>query len=93
MTTTPPTTAISPYVTARTHASKHRVELEASDQCGCYFCFRIFKTATIKLWIDADQTALCPHCGIDSVVGSAYVKIGDQFLRKMHTHHFAFRSK
>ena len=90
-------TIISPaavtYATALVHASKHRVELEASQRCGCFFCFRIFPAAGIKSWVDADQTALCPFCGIDSVIGSAHCEIGDGFLRAMHRHHFAFRSK
>jgi hypothetical protein len=101
MTTTPPTSPKSPalpappspYIAARVHASKHRVELEASERCGCFFCFRIFATTDIKTWVDSDQTALCPHCGIDSVIGSAYCRIGDQFLRRMHQHHFAYRSR
>jgi hypothetical protein len=74
------------YVTAQVHASKHRDELEASNRCGCFSCFRTFTTAEIKSWIDAKQTALCPHCGIDSVLGNAGCQIGDQFLRRMQQH-------
>jgi len=37
-------------------------------QCGCYFCFRLFNGASIEEWIDDDKTALCPYCGIDSVI-------------------------
>jgi hypothetical protein len=88
-----PTPASLQYTAARVHASQHRIELEASETCGCFFCFRIFTTATIKSWVDANQTALCPHCGIDAVIGSAYCKIGDGFLRRMHQHHFSYRSK
>lgn len=81
------------YATAKDHAAKHRIELEASDRCGCFFCFRQFPTATIKQWVDANQTALCPHCGIDAVIGSAHTAMNDRFLRKMHGHYFAYRSK
>ena len=82
------------YVAAREHASKHRVELETSDSCGCFSCFRRFTTAEIKAWVDADQTALCPHCGLDSVLGSASpYQLSDGFLRRMHQHHFSFRSR
>lgn len=86
--------ASAPYVAAHTHASKHRVELEASEKCACFFCFRKFATADIKAWIDASQTALCPGCGTDSVLGSASGhSLSDGFLRKMHQHYFAYRSK
>ncbi len=89
-----PTVESQSYIEARVHASKHRGALEASDRCACFFCFRKFATADIKSWIDANQTALCPGCGIDAVIGSASpCSIDDRFLRKMHQHHFAYRSK
>lgn len=82
------------YIAAQVHASRHRVELEASEQCACFFCFRKFTAKDIKAWIDGNQTALCPHCGLDSVIGSASdIRLDDGFLRKMHQHHFAYRSK
>ena len=82
------------YVAAREHASRHRPELEASDRCGCFSCFRTFATTTIRAWVDNNQTALCPHCGLDSVLGSASpYQLSDAFLRRMHQHHFSFRSK
>jgi len=78
------------YIAARTHASKHRAEIEASGRCGCFFCFRSFASADIKTWIDAKQTALCPRCGVDSVIGSAsQYRIDDVFLRGMHQHFFS----
>ncbi|MBV8755655.1 MAG: cytoplasmic protein [Deltaproteobacteria bacterium] len=77
------------FIAAHTHASRHRVEIEASARCVCFFCFRSFASADIKSWIDANQTALCPRCGVDSVIGSASQhRIDDMFLRGMHTHFF-----
>ena len=67
----------SEFAAAQVHASKHRVEIEASEQCGCFFCFRTFAPSAIKSWTDGNQTALCPHCGVDSVLGSAYTQLGD----------------
>lgn len=76
-------------VAAHKHASRHRVEIEASVRCGCFFCFRTFPSSDIKAWIDANQTALCPRCGVDSVIGSASNhRIDDTFLRGMHAHFF-----
>lgn len=77
-------------VAAHKHASRHRAELEASARCGCFFCFRTFGHSEIKVWIDANQTALCPKCGVDSVLGSASNhRLDDTFLRGMHTHFFS----
>ena len=81
-------------VAAHVHASQHRGEVEASEKCACFFCFRKFTPGEITSWIDAGQTALCPKCGLDSVLGSASPPgIDDRFLRKMHQHHYAYRSK
>lgn len=79
---------------AHKHASQHRVELEASPTAACFTCFKRFPTASIKAWIDANQTALCPACGLDSVLGSAsLVPLDDKFLRRMHTHFHSYRSR
>ena len=78
------------YIAAHKHASRHRAEIEASPRCACFFCFRSFASADIKTWIDAKQTALCPRCGVDSVLGSASQhRIDDVFLRGMHEHFFS----
>lgn len=96
-TTTKPvaTKPVAPQLAeAHKHASQHRVEIEASTRCGCFFCFRTFPPLSIKAWIDASQTALCPGCGVDSVLGnSASHRIDDAFLRRMHGQFFARRSK
>ena len=77
-------------VAARTHAQAHRTELLASQTCGCFFCFRQFPASDIKKWIDGNQTALCPRCGIDAILGSSSgYTINDQFLRRMHRAFFA----
>jgi len=49
-------------------ASYHKKQLENCDKCGCFNCCKIFKKNKIKEWIDGRKTALCPHCGIDSVL-------------------------
>ncbi|MDB4957965.1 MAG: conserved hypothetical cytosolic protein [Myxococcales bacterium] len=83
-----------PYLEAHKHASKHRPEIEASETCACFFCFKRFAPAKITAWIEADQTALCPGCGLDSVLGTASGhRLDDGFLRKMHQHFYAYRSK
>lgn len=81
-------------IDARNHASQHRVEVQASGRCGCFFCFKTFPPSLIKAWIDADQTALCPSCGVDSVIGSESAhRLDEGFLRKMHMQWFGTRSK
>lgn len=75
---------------ARRHASRHRSEIQVSTRCGCFFCFQTFPRTAIKAWVDADQTALCPACGIDAVIGDASKhRLDGTFLRQMHTHCFS----
>ncbi len=87
-------TATEVLADAHKHASKHRVEVEASGRCGCFFCFKTFPPSLIKSWVDADQTALCPSCGVDAVLGSnSSHRLDDAFLRKMHLQYFGGRSR
>ena len=71
------------------HCSNHRAEVERSASCGCFYCRTIFPPADIREWIDEGQTALCPECEIDSVIGSASgFSIATEFLEQMHAHWF-----
>ncbi len=71
------------YVAALSRASKNRVEVLGSENCACFSCFRRFTPAQVTRWIDAKQTALCPMCGIDTVLGSAGGGFDETFLRRM----------
>ena len=82
------------YTAALQHAANHRGELGESKHCGCFFCFRTFSPTEIKTWIDKSQTALCPRCGIDAVIGTASgFQIDNVFLRKLNIFRFASRDK
>jgi hypothetical protein len=93
---TPIAGAIDPILcnAAGQHASRHRAEIQDSARCGCYFCFRTFPNTDIKTWVDSNQTALCPFCGIDTVIGDASKhRLDGKFLRHLHTHFFASKRK
>ena len=77
------------HLVAHDHCSNHRAELQKSESCGCFYCLAIFPTSRINQWIDQEQTALCPECEIDSVIGSASgYPITKEFLERMHAHWF-----
>jgi hypothetical protein len=70
---------------AHGHSSRHRAEIEASRSCGCFYCLRTFPPAQITCWIVDEGTALCPYCGIDSVIGDAAgYDVSEPFLSRMH---------
>jgi hypothetical protein len=78
---------------AHSHASRHRSEVLASSLCGCFHCCSVFVPTAIEEWVDErdglGQTALCPRCGVDSVIGdrSGY-PIEPGFLDSMRRHWF-----
>jgi hypothetical protein len=74
---------------AHKHSIRHRLELKVSARCGCFFCCETFPPAEIREWTDDDQTALCPRCGIDSVIGDrSGFPVSREFLSSMKAHWF-----
>jgi hypothetical protein len=74
---------------AHKHSSKHRSEIENSSVCGCFYCGKTFEPKEILDWIDDGNTALCPKCGIDSVIGSGSgLVISKEFLDEMNGYWF-----
>ena len=62
----------------------HRLQIEASKLCGCFSCLSTFPPGKIEEWTDAVDTALCPMCGIDAVIGDASgFPITKEFLSEM----------
>jgi hypothetical protein len=77
------------HIAAHEHCSLNRAELERSERCGCFYCFAIFPPSQIVEWIDDRQTAICPECPVDAVIGSASgYPITREFLERMHAHWF-----
>ena len=75
------------------HSIRHREEVLASERCGGFDCCAVFPPWEIENWIDESkgvgQTATCPRCGIDSVIGaeSGY-PVTSEFLTAMRAHWF-----
>jgi hypothetical protein len=70
-------------------SSKHRVVLTKSNLVGCFYCEEIYSPLQIVEWVDEDNTALCPKCGIDSVVpDSCSPNFGKELLVNMHKYWF-----
>lgn len=82
---------------AQRHATNNRAEIDAGTLCGCFYCMKTFPPTDIIAWsgfdlaqfdnpqAEGDETALCPHCGSESVIGnrSGY-PIDAVFLGDMH---------
>jgi hypothetical protein len=79
---------------AHAASSGHRNQIMRSELCGCFYCLEQFPPTAIIEWCDEDstgegQTALCPRCGVDSVIGSAAgFPITREFLEAMNRRWF-----
>lgn len=68
----------------------NRKALERDSKCGCFDCLNVYNPAKIEEWCceseNGDEvTAICPHCGIDSVISeSAGYPLTKEFLKSMH---------
>lgn len=76
---------------AHTFSNNHKKALSSEQRCGCFYCQTIFSSKDILDWLEDDNpcdrlgTALCPNCGIDSVIGeSSGFEITTDFLRAMN---------
>lgn len=74
-------------------SSRHREILEESTECGCFHCKKIYDPIEIVDWCDCNrgignQTAICPYCCIDSVIGNASIDICAEMLNDMHDYYF-----
>ncbi len=85
---------VEDHIAAHTYSSNHRAELEKDRVCGCFYCLKIFDPKEIEEWLDHENgdplgTAICPYCGIDSVIGeSSQYPITEEFLQEMKNYWF-----
>lgn len=64
-------------------------ELTHSEKCGCMYCGTIFNPNEITKWTDENNTAICPYCGVDSVIAdSDDINLNPEFLKKLHKEYF-----
>jgi len=81
-------------INAHKHSTRHRQEILESEMCGCFHCLEQFPPEDIDEWWDEEEdgegrTAVCPRCGIDSVIGSGVgFPLTKAFLIRMHDYWF-----
>lgn len=69
----------------------NRSTILKDKKCGCFYCIKIFPPKEITEWIEdkIDDTAICPYCGIDSVIcESSRFPITEEFLLEMKKYWF-----
>jgi len=85
------TDSSSAIINAHEHCTSNESALKKDDLCGCFYCLKIFDQNEILEWIDDEsgKTAMCPYCGIDSIIGKkSGFPITEEFLESMKSHWF-----
>ena len=63
----------------------NRDRITAAPSCGCFYCLATVPGDDVREWVDDGRTALCPRCGIDSVLPDV---TDDDTLRVLHHYRF-----
>lgn len=59
---------------AHDYSFKNKEDVSKSDKCACFHCFRTFPAKEIETYLsenDGKETALCPYCMCDTIIGDA----------------------
>jgi hypothetical protein len=66
----------------------HETKIINSKLCGCFYCKKNFEPEKILEWTDKNskkgKTAICPNCGIDSVLADEFPIEDQLFLNQMN---------
>lgn len=73
---------------ASKYSIRNKDSIEKSEFCSCYYCFSTFKKDEIINWTDSKQTAICPKCSVDSVLGDSIISFSKDFFEKLHQYWF-----
>jgi NAD-dependent SIR2 family protein deacetylase len=70
------------------HARLNRTFMVPGKPCHCFHCLKTFMPEAISGWTDDGNTALCPYCGIDSVLSSSADRLTDEVIRQLQSVYF-----
>jgi len=56
-----------------THVTANKSEIKKSKRCGCVSCTRMFDASEVEDYVKDKRgdTAICPYCMVDAVIGDA----------------------
>ena len=78
-------------IRAHNFCSNHKKQLQKDKRCGCFYCMEVFDPKEIRTWLKetSGETAICPYCGIDSIIGeSSGYPVTIEFLKAMNEYWF-----
>lgn len=70
-------------------SANNKKAVKKSNKCGCYYCCTIFSAKDVTLFVDDEESATCPECGIDAVIPDADVpELNSKMLEEMNKRWF-----
>ncbi len=76
-------------VVANEFSMKNKKQLEKSENCGCFGCIKLFKPSEVTEYIPGEDTAVCPYCGTDAVLGDySGFPVTLEFMKEMNEEMF-----
>lgn len=73
------------------HTIHNRAEVEASRTCHCICCQTSFQPSEINAYADGGDTAICPNCDCDAVIGDACgFELTGELLGQLHDKYFNY---
>ena len=71
------------------YSSHNKSLIEKSKKCYCFNCMHVMDSGEIKVYIDGEQTALCPECSIDSIIpGVVDESLNESVISEMNKYWF-----
>lgn len=72
-----------------TYSTHNKSAVIVSQKCYCFYCLSHIDPKEIETYIDDGKTALCPKCGIDSILpNSAAGTVDEDTLKEMQKYWF-----
>ena len=76
---------------AHDHTIYNREEIEKSGTVYCISCQESMAPSEITEFVDEGRTGLCPHCGMDALIGEACgIQLTDTLLKRLHKKYFTY---
>ena len=73
---------------AHKNCTNNRAAIKASTLCGCFYCEAIYPAEEVREYVCGND-AVCPRCGIDSVIADASgLNLTAAFLNAMYIRWF-----
>lgn len=71
------------------YCTNNKELIEKSNKCYCFYCKKHMNSNEIIRYLEIEDTALCPHCGVDAVIPDCIdEEINEEVIEDMNNYWF-----